>query len=65
MGSELRLYDMRHSGLTLAAAGGASLAELMRRGGHSTATAALKYQHATDGRDKALAEGLAALARGS
>ena len=62
---DLRFYDMRHSGLTLAASQGASLAELMRRGGHSTAAAALKYQHATDLRDQALAEGLAALARKS
>jgi integrase len=38
---ELRLYDMRHSGLTLAAPG-ASLAELMRRGGQSTPSAALR-----------------------
>jgi len=62
---DLRLYDMRHSGLTLAASQGASLAELMRRGGHSTPAAALNYQHATDLRDQALAEGLAALARES
>jgi hypothetical protein len=34
----------------------------MRRGGHSSVNAALKYQHATDGRDKGVAEGLARLA---
>jgi integrase len=61
---ELRLYDMRHTGLTLVASSGASLAELMRRGGHSSPAAALRYQHATDGRDKLLADGLATLADG-
>jgi integrase len=60
---ELRLYDMRHTGLTFVGSGGASLAELMRRGGHSSVTAALKYQHATDGRDRGVAEGLARLAQ--
>ncbi len=59
---ELRLYDMRHTGLTFVGSGGASLAELMRRGGHSSVNAALKYQHATDGRDKGVADGLARLA---
>ena len=38
------------------------MAELMRRGGHSSVNAALKYQHATDGRDKGVADGLARLA---
>lgn len=60
--SELRLYDMRHTGLTFVGSGGASLAELMRRGGHSSVNAALKYQHATDGRDEGVADGLARLA---
>jgi integrase len=62
---DLRLYDMRHTGLTLSAAGGASLKEIMRRGGHSSPAAALNYQHATDGRDKLIATGLAAVARAS
>ena len=61
---DLRLHDMRHSGLTFLGSD-ASLAEIMRRGGHSSPAAALKYQHATDPRDRALAEGLAALARES
>jgi hypothetical protein len=54
---------MRHTGLTFVGSGGASLAELMRPGGHSSVTAALKYQHATDGRDRGVAEGLAMLAQ--
>ena len=42
---------------------GASLAEIMRRGGHSTPSAALVYQHATEDRDKELAAALGDLAR--
>jgi integrase len=46
---DLHLHDLRHTGLTWAAATGASVAELMRRGGHGNARAALRYQHATAG----------------
>jgi len=59
---DLRLHDLRHSGLTWAAATGASVAELMRRGGHASPAAALRYQHATEDRDRALADALAELA---
>jgi len=59
---ELRLHDLRHSGLTWSAATGASIAELMRRAGHASPAAALRYQHATDDRDRALAAALAGLA---
>jgi hypothetical protein len=59
---DLHLHDLRHSGLTWAAATGASTAELMRRGGHANPRAALRYQHATADRDKALADALGALA---
>ena len=48
---DLRFHDLRHTGATLAAATGATIAELMRRLGHSTAQAAMRYQHATDDRD--------------
>jgi hypothetical protein len=41
---------------------GASVAELMHRGGHASPAAALRYQHATADRDRAIAEALAALA---
>ncbi|MGH9071808.1 MAG: tyrosine-type recombinase/integrase [Acidimicrobiales bacterium] len=58
---DLHLHDLRHSGLTWAAASGGSLAELMRRGGHATPAAALRYQHATEDRDAAIAAALAAL----
>lgn len=58
----LRLHDLRHSGLTWAAASGASVAELMRRAGHASADAALRYQHATDDRDRVIAAALGKLA---
>ena len=59
---ELRFHDLRHSGLTWSAATGASVAELMRRAGHASQAAALRYQHATDDRDRVLANALADLA---
>ena len=55
---DLRWHDLRHTGATLAASTGASLAELQRRLGHSTARAALIYQHASDQRDRELANRL-------
>jgi integrase len=58
----LHLHDLRHSGLTWSAATGATVAELMHRAGHKSPTAALRYQHATKDRDRALADALAALA---
>jgi hypothetical protein len=59
---DLRLHDLRHTGLTWAAATGASTAELMHRGGHSSPSAALRYQHATADRDRVLADALGTLA---
>jgi len=58
---DLRFHDLRHSGLTWSAATGASIAELMRRAGHASQAAALRYQHATDDRDRVLAQALAQL----
>ena len=60
--SDLHLHDLRHTGLTLAAATGATTAELMHRAGHASPAAALRYQHATEDRDKALAAALSKLA---
>lgn len=59
---DLRWHDLRHTGAYLAAATGATLAELMARLGHSTAGAALKYQHAAAGRDAEIARKLSQLA---
>ncbi len=59
---DLRFHDLRHTGAVLAASTGATLAELMARLGHSTAGAALRYQHAARDRDKVIATALSALA---
>jgi integrase len=55
---DLRFHDLRHTGATLVAATGATMAELMRRLGHSTPSAAMRYQHAADDRDAAIAAAL-------
>ena len=59
---DLRFHDLRHTGAVLAAATGASLAELMGRLGHGTPQAALRYQHVAQDRDQAIAELLSKLA---
>jgi integrase len=61
--TDLHLHDLRHSGNTWAAATGASTAELMARMGHASPVAALRYQHATEERDRVIAEALSKLAR--
>lgn len=61
---DLRFHDLRHTGAVLAASTGATLSELMQRLGHSTAGAALRYQHAAEGRDQIIANALSALAGG-
>jgi integrase len=59
---ELRWHDLRHTGAVLAAATGATLAELMGRLGHSTPGAALRYQHVAGGRDAEIARKLSEMA---
>jgi integrase len=59
---DLRWHDLRHTGATLAAVSGATLAELMARIGHSTASAAMRYQHAAADRDQLIAAALSKLA---
>ena len=54
--SGLHLHDLRGSGATWAAQEGATTAELMHRLGHRTATVAMRYQHATIERDRAIAD---------
>jgi integrase len=44
----LRFHDLRHFAATLGATSGVSLKGLMTMMGHSTADAALRYQHAVD-----------------
>lgn len=60
---DLRWHDLRHTGAVLAASTGATLAELMARLGHSTPAAALRYQHAAQGRDAEIAKALSALVK--
>lgn len=62
--ADLRFHDLRHSGATMAAQAGATLAELMVRIGHSTPAAAMRYQHAAQGRDAAIAAAMSKLAAG-
>ncbi len=57
----LHFHDLRHTGNTLAASTGASTRELMARMGHSTARAALIYQHASADRDRLIADALSGL----
>jgi integrase len=59
------LHDLRHAGLTLAAQSGATLAEVMRRAGHSSSRAAMIYQHAAERRDAEVAARLGRLAAGT
>jgi len=61
---DLRWHDLRHTGATLAAATGATLADLMSRLGHSTVQAAMIYQHAAQGRGKVIAAKLSEIALG-
>lgn len=57
-----RFHDLRHTGQTMAAATGATLADRMQRMGHSTVAASLRYQHTVSGRDEEIASALSVLA---
>jgi hypothetical protein len=61
---DLCFHDLRHSGLTMVAMTGATLAEIMAAGGHASPAAALRYQHASQQRMTAMTEALAAMAEG-
>jgi integrase len=63
--ADAHLHDLRHAGLTLAAQSGATLAEVMRRAGHSSSRAAMIYQHAAERRDAEVADRLGRLAAGT
>jgi integrase len=60
---ELHFHDLRHVAATLAAETGAGVKEIMYRIGHSTPQAALRYQHASARRDRAIADGISRLIR--
>ena len=59
---DLRFHDLRHTGAVMATLTGASLVEVMARLGHSTPTAAMRYQHVARGRDAEIAAQLSVLA---
>jgi integrase len=61
MPESFHFHDLRHTGNTLAAATGASTAQLMARMGHASPRAAMIYQHATDEGDRAIAAALDAM----
>ena len=63
VGIDMTFHDLRHTGQTMAAAAGANLADLMRRLGHSSSVAALRYLHAVEGRDKEIAQNLSRMAQ--
>ncbi|MFC8043540.1 tyrosine recombinase XerC [Nocardia sp. NPDC057353] len=66
VGVQVTFHDLRHTGQTLAASTGATLADLKKRLGHSSTAAAVRYLHAVDGRDREVAAELSKLAaRGS
>lgn len=54
----LHLHDLRHLAGTLVASTGAGTKVLMYRLGHASHQAALRYQHATQDRDRAIADAL-------
>ena len=53
-------HSLRHSGLTLFAQAGATVAELQARAGHATPDTVAVYQHATIERDRAIADRMGA-----
>ncbi|MEH1547734.1 site-specific integrase [Cutibacterium avidum] len=59
----LRIHDLRRTAATVAAQQGATLAELMRLLGHTTAQMAMVYQVGTDARDRERADKLDAAIR--
>lgn len=53
--TEFTWHDLRHAGLTWFAQEGATLREIMDRGGHKSIEAAMRYQHASEDRKYELA----------
>ena len=54
----LHFHDLRHTGNTLAAQTGVSLADLKARMGHDSVRAAMIYQHASSAADRRIANAL-------
>lgn len=55
----VRFHDLRHLAGTLTAQAGGTLREIMSALGHSTPSAALRYQHVAQGRAAILAQRIA------
>ena len=60
---ELRFHDLRHFAGTMAAAAGTSTKEVMARGGWSSPPMALRYERATQERDRSIAQTLESLSQ--
>ena len=58
---DLHFHDLRHLAATLAVSTGAGVKEIMYRIGHSSSQAALRYQHASQQRDRTIADGISGL----
>jgi integrase len=50
------IHDIRHIGLSLVAASGAPMKDVMTRGGHASVQSAARYQHSDVDRDRKVAE---------
>jgi len=61
---DVRVHDLRHFGLTRYAMAGASLAEIMDRGGHLTVDAAQVYFNIAHGRDAEISARMVEMANG-
>jgi integrase len=61
---DLHFHDLRHVAATLAAETGAGVKEIMYRIGHSSPQAALRYQHASQRRERSIADGISRLITG-
>jgi integrase len=60
---DIHFHDLRHTGNNLSADAGANLRELMERMGHSSTQAALVHLHATNERQRAVADAIGYLAQ--
>jgi integrase len=54
----LHFHDLRHTGNTFAASGGAGIRDLMARMGHDSERAAMIYQHEARGADRAITDAI-------
>jgi integrase len=57
----MHIHDLRHISLTLVARSGATLKDLMARGGHTTTSQAIRYQHTSAEQDAMVAAATDAL----